>query len=198
MYSRFVILGSSFTIHFMGTQVEINMGTCGAAQKRTSMRTGFILELWKYFKKIKVVGMSDEELRSLTEDISKYLREETEDLQTNKQVIRMKCLFRGFTIKDWNGVDFSENEHEVCNRIVNQHWIIHYCKCWKDRNEKLHCKDIQGKRIIEWQKNEQLKALEAQYLQVIKHAMEKQLDTDACETKQFDDGHVCWEKLKEK
>ena len=54
----------------------------------------------------------------------------------------------------------------------------YYFKCWKDKNEKLHDKDIQRKRTIEWQKNEQLKALEGKCLQVRKYSMEKKLDAE--------------------
>ena len=77
------------------------------------------------------------------------MREDTEDLENNQQVIGMKHLFRGFSIKAWNGVDFSNNKCTAHNRIVHQHCMSYYCEFWKDRNEKLYDKDTQRKRIIE-------------------------------------------------
>ena len=51
-----------------------------------SSRVDFVLELHKDLKKIQATGASDEELRSLTKETRKYLREDTEDLETNLQV----------------------------------------------------------------------------------------------------------------
>ena len=52
----------------------------------------------------------------------------------NKQVIGMKHLFRGFSIKAWKVSDFSGNKYAVYNAIVNQNCINYYFKCWKDGN----------------------------------------------------------------
>ena len=52
--------------------------------EKTIMRAEFILEMHKDLKKIQVVVTSNEELRSLIEDMGKYLREGTEDLETNQ------------------------------------------------------------------------------------------------------------------
>ena len=40
-----------------------------------------------------------EELRTLIEDIRNFMREYLEDFETNQQVIGMKHLFRGASIK---------------------------------------------------------------------------------------------------
>ena len=82
------------------------------------------------------------------------MRDDTEDLEKIEQAIGMKCLFRGFSIKAWSGTYFIDNKHTAYYRIVNQHCMDYYCKCWKDENEKLHDEDTQRKRIIDWQKNE--------------------------------------------
>ena len=55
----------------------------------------------------------------MIEDIRKYLIEDTGYLETNQQAIVMMCLFRGFSIKAWNGTDFSYNKHTASNAIVN-------------------------------------------------------------------------------
>ena len=55
--------------------------------KTTSMRAEFVLELHKDLKKVQVAGISDEVLRSMIEDIWKYLIEDTGDLETNYQAI---------------------------------------------------------------------------------------------------------------
>ena len=45
---------------------------------------------------MQAVGTLDKELRSLIENIRKYLREDIEDLETNHQLIGMRYLFRIF------------------------------------------------------------------------------------------------------
>ena len=88
----------------------------------------------------------------MVENIRKYLREEVEDLETNQQEIGVRHVFRSFSINSRNGTDFSENKHTAYNIIVNKHCMDYYCKFWKDVNETLYDKDVQRKRIIEWQK----------------------------------------------
>ena len=102
------------------------------------MRAQFVLELHEDLKKVQLVGVSNEELRSFIEDIRKYLREDIEDLEKKQKAIGMKCLFRGFLIKAWSRTDFSDNKCASYDRIFNQHFMNYYFKCWKDRNEKLH------------------------------------------------------------
>ena len=71
-------------------------------RKTIIMRAESILEPYNDLRKIQAVGISDEKLRLPIEKTRKYLREETEDLERNKQVIGMKCLFRSFSIKSCN------------------------------------------------------------------------------------------------
>ena len=49
-----------------------------------SIREEFILKLHKDLKKVQVEGVLDEKLRSFIEDMSKYLREDTEDQEMNQ------------------------------------------------------------------------------------------------------------------
>ena len=51
------------------------------------MRAQFILELQEDLKKVQVVGVKDDEIRILIEDIRKFLREDLEDFENNQQVI---------------------------------------------------------------------------------------------------------------
>ena len=57
--------------------------------------------------------MIDEELRTLIEEIRKSMRECLEDFETNQQVIGMKHLFRGFSMKVWKGACFGGNKHSL-------------------------------------------------------------------------------------
>ena len=75
----------------------------------TSMVEEFVLELCKDLKKIQAVGISNEELRSLIENIRTCLRQHTECLETDQKEIGMKYLFRGFSIKSWNGACVNVN-----------------------------------------------------------------------------------------
>ena len=60
------------------------------------MRVDFILDLCEDLERVQVPGVTDKELIALTEDISKFMREDLEDFGTNQQVIGMKHMFRGF------------------------------------------------------------------------------------------------------
>ena len=60
-------------------------------------------------------------------------------------MIGMNHLFRGFSIKEWKGAQEDNKNYTNLNRIVNRHYMTHYCKCWKDRNEKLHDEAMQKK-----------------------------------------------------
>ena len=79
------------------------------------MRAQFILELQEDLKKVQVVGVKDDEIRILIEDIRIFLREDLEDFKNNQQVIRMKCLFRRFSIKSWEGKDFNGDKRIAYN-----------------------------------------------------------------------------------
>ena len=57
------------------------------------------------------------------------MREDLVDFETNQQVIGMKYLFRGFSVKEWKGTEFGGNKYTPYNRIVNQHCMTYYCKC---------------------------------------------------------------------
>ena len=67
--------------------------------------------MYEDLKIVKVPGVKDEELRTLIEDIRKFMREDLEYFETNQQVIGMKHLFRGFSIKAWKGTEFGGNKH---------------------------------------------------------------------------------------
>ena len=86
------------------------------------------------------------------EDMIKYLRKDTEDLENNQQEIGMQCSLRGFPMKALDRACVSDNKHTVHERIINQNFMSHCCKFQKERNEKIHGKDTQRKRVIEWKK----------------------------------------------
>ena len=119
------------------------------------------------------------------------MREDLDDFETNQQVIGMKYLFRGFSIKAWKRTNVDENKHTTCNRIVNQHCMNYYYKCWKDRNEKLHDKELQKKRLIEQQQKESAKTLEGQHPHVQKFAIDKKLEVKCAQQSNLEDGHMC-------
>ena len=77
------------------------------------------------------------------------MRDDADDYETNQQIIGMKHLFRGFSVKAWKGAQDDKKNYTNLNRIVNQHCMACYCKFLKDRNEKLHDEDKQRKRVIE-------------------------------------------------
>ena len=121
-------------------------------KKTVSMRAEFILNLHADLKKVQIEDVPDYELRLIIEDIRKFMRDEVDNYNTNQQIIGMKHLFRGFSVKAWKGAQFNNNKYTNLNRILNQHCMEYYCKCWKDRNEKLHDEETQRSRVIEWRK----------------------------------------------
>jgi len=64
-----------------------------------SMRAEFNLESYEDLKKLQVIGVRNEEVRTLIEDIRKFLREYLEDFENNQQEIRMQHLCRASSIK---------------------------------------------------------------------------------------------------
>ena len=71
----------------------------------------FILQLHEDIKKVQVPEVTEEELRALIEEIRNFIREDLEYFETNQQVIGMKYLIRGFSIKAWKGTEFGSNKH---------------------------------------------------------------------------------------
>ena len=125
---------------------------------------------------MQIEDVPESELRLIIEDIRKFMRDDVDDYETNQQIIGMKHLFRGFSVKAWKGAQDDKKNYTNLTRIVNQHCMAYYCKCWKDRNEKLHDEDTQRKRVIEWQQKEYEKALNRQHPQVRKYAIENEVD----------------------
>ena len=72
--------------------------------------------------------MLDAELRLLINDGIKFMREDEDedDYETNQQIIVMKHLFRGFSVKVWEGAQEDKKKYANLNRIVNQHYMVHY------------------------------------------------------------------------
>ena len=69
------------------------------------MRAEFMLKLYEDLKKVQGLGLTDDDLRKLIEDIRKFMRQDLEDSEINQQVIGMKHLFRGFSIKTQKGTN---------------------------------------------------------------------------------------------
>ena len=111
------------------------------------MRADFILKFHEDLKQAQINGVPDAELRAPIEDMGKFMREDSEDLEKNHLVIGMKHLLRGFSIKAWKGTNFSGNKCKIYKRIVNQHCMNYYCKYCQDINETLHYEVVKGK---EW------------------------------------------------
>ena len=78
-----------------------------------SMRAEFILDLCEDLKRVKVLGLVDEELITLIEDMKKFVKESLEDFKTNQQVIRMNHLLRGFSTKAWKKQNLVETNTQI-------------------------------------------------------------------------------------
>ena len=76
-------------------------------------------------------------------NISKYLRQNEDDFEMNHELIRIKDLFQGFTIKVQVGSNFSEDKYTDCNRIILKYCMLYYLLFWNYRNIKLHNSRLQ-------------------------------------------------------
>ena len=85
-----------------------------------------VCALHKDLQRAQIPSIIDNLLRTLIEDIRKFMREDFEDFETNQQVIGMKYLFRGFSIKVWRGTEFGCNKHKAYDVIVNQHCMNYH------------------------------------------------------------------------
>ena len=126
-------------------QRERKTGAFSSAQKCSDHESVIHPRIMWRSRKVQVARAIDEELKTLIEDTRKFLREDLEDFEINQQVIGTKCLFWGFSIEAWKGIDFSGYDHAACDGIVNQHCMKCHCECWKDRNENFMMKKFNEK-----------------------------------------------------
>ena len=75
---------------------------------------------------MQIEDVTDSELRLTIEDIRKFMRDEVDDYETSQEIIGMKHLFRGFSVKAWKGAQVNNDKHTHLNRIVNQHCMACY------------------------------------------------------------------------
>ena len=52
----------------------------------------------------------------------------------------------------------------MLNRIINKYCMNFYVEYWLDKNLKLHNKEEQRRRVIEWYEKEKLKVIEGEFL----------------------------------
>ena len=84
------------------------------------------------------------------EDILRYLEEdESEEYETNQELLGIQNVFRGYITKVWTGANFSQDKYHKLNKIAMRLCVMHYYKCWIDRNKSYHNDKIQSKRIIQ-------------------------------------------------
>ena len=93
-----------------------------------SMRAKFVLVLHEDLKKEQIEDVLDTELRLLINDVRKLMREDEDDYETNQQIIGMKHLFRGFSIKMWKVTPEDRKNYTNLNRIVNHHCMAYHYK----------------------------------------------------------------------
>ena len=66
----------------------------------------------------------------MIEDMIKFIEEEgNEEYETNHNIIRIKYLFRRYTVKVRKGVNFNQEKYQMLNRVLTKHYILYYMKC---------------------------------------------------------------------
>ena len=66
-----------------------------------------------------MVGVKDEEMRTLIEDIRKFLRDDLEEFENNQWALGIDHLFQDFSIKASKGTGFSGYKYIAYNIIEN-------------------------------------------------------------------------------
>jgi len=121
--------------------------------KTAEFRKEFITNLAKELLAVRQEKVSVNEIFDMLEDILNFLEDDDEnEYETNQPMIGMKELFRGHVVKVWKGVDFSQSNYKILNKIVSKHCILYYQKCWKDRNDHYHNEEFQKERAITWKR----------------------------------------------
>jgi len=119
-------------------------------QKTAQMRKEFITNLAKEMIHVDQNDVPLDDIFAMMEDILIFLEGgDTEDYETNQQMVGMTYLFRGYVIKVWKGVNFNQDKYRILNKILIKHCVMYYVKCWKDRNEHYHDEEKQKQRAIQ-------------------------------------------------
>ena len=115
-----------------------------------ALRKEFIVDLLQELFKNRESTVTHEEIFDIIEDILVYLdKEDEENYTTNQHMIGMHQLFRGYMVKVWKGVNFSDDKYKVMNKILIRHCVKYYKTCWDHRNEEYHNETTQRRRIIQ-------------------------------------------------
>ena len=124
-----------------------------------------------------------DDLFDLTEDILRCLEDgDDEEYSTNQHMVGMRHHFRGFIVKTWKGVNFSDTTYRKLNKIVMRHCVMCYKKCWDHRNESYHDETIQRQRVMKWhcKVKEQIETKEP--LQVRLFIIRNKIQVEQCRT----------------
>ena len=79
----------------------------------------------------------------MLEDIMVYLENgDPEEYKTTQYFVEMNAIFRGFIVKNWKGANFQCEKYRTVNKIVVNHSVQFYRKCWMHRNESYHNPEI--------------------------------------------------------
>ena len=149
---------------------KINQGLCSDSCPRCGRKEDWehvmlcegINELKKEFiieveEKIKEEKVNDDEMQQvewIMKDIKKYLYQEDEEYMTTQQVIGMKMLFKGWSVKNWVNVNVEPSlKMKKINKILVKCSVTFYSKAWKHRNNIMHNIEAYRQFVIQWHKN---------------------------------------------
>ena len=102
-------------------------------------------------KLIKKTDVEEHEVLDMLHDIVTYLKVNNNRLRTTQQLIGIENVFQGYIVINWFDTDKTFKYRSV-NKIIVKECVMFYNKCWLQRNEILHSKDIQHDFITKWYK----------------------------------------------
>ena len=106
---------------------------------------------------IKKEAKTDEEkdiVEMVVMDIKRHIGLELSgEYFTTQHIIGMKCIFRGWVVKNWRDVrDEQTQVMKQMNKIIVKKSVNFYSEAWKHRNEVLHCPEKYKEYVIDWHK----------------------------------------------
>ena len=79
----------------------------------------------------------DSIINKIVSDKRKCLKTET-SFETNKEVLGMRNVLRGTTIKSWTGTNFETSEYRNQNKIIIKQSLIFCKEFWVDICKEMH------------------------------------------------------------
>ena len=125
----------------------------------------------------------DEEITlNMLEDIAMFFDNGNEDegCVTSQQHVGIREIFRGFAVKDWEGVNFYCEKFKELNKVLIVNAVLFCKECWDHRNECYNNAEKQRNRIVKWYEEVKENAEENETSQVKLFVRRSKINVEQC------------------